>query len=355
MNVCIVGEGLISLTLAKALVNEGIEVDILSNQKSKQIHKSRTLSISKNNINFFNKNILNINNLLWKINKIEIYSDNLIDEKILNFENSEENLFSIVKNYDLYSALISSLKKNKLFKIKQHYKKIKLDDYKLIINCDFNSHLSKKFFFREHNKDYNSRAFTGIIYHEKFKNNNTAVQIFTKKGPLAFLPISSEQTSIVYSIRSPNNISFLDLIKKYNKNYKIIKIDQISNFELKGKILRNYHYKNVLAFGDLLHKLHPLAGQGYNMSIRDIQFLLKLIRFKQSLGLDLDSSICFEFEKKLKHKNYLFSSGIDFVYEFFNLESKINNPLISKSVKFLGQNKYINKVFTKFADDGLAI
>ena len=36
----------------------------------------------------------------------------------------------------------------------------------------------------------------------------------------------------------------------------------MSSFELKSSNLRNYYKENILAFGDLLHKLHPLAGQG---------------------------------------------------------------------------------------------
>ena len=48
--------------------------------------------------------------------------------------------------------------------------------------------------------------------------------------------------------------------------------------------MRSYYYKNILAFGDLLHKLHPLAGQGFNMSIRDINELSKII--KKKLVLD---------------------------------------------------------------------
>ena len=35
---------------------------------------------------------------------------------------------------------------------------------------------------------------------------------------------------------------------------------------------------NILAFGDLLHKIHPLAGQGFNMTIRDIKVLLEIIK-----------------------------------------------------------------------------
>ena len=105
MKVCIVGNGLVSLTLAKALVNEGIYVDIFSNQKINKIDNSRTLGISKDNLDFFNKNILDVKELFWKINKIEIYSDNLKNEKILNFESSNNELFSIVKNYKLYDKL----------------------------------------------------------------------------------------------------------------------------------------------------------------------------------------------------------------------------------------------------------
>ena len=69
MKVCIIGDGLVSLTLAKTLVNQGIFVDILTNKKSYKVNKYRTIGISKENIDFFNKNILNIKKLLWKIKK----------------------------------------------------------------------------------------------------------------------------------------------------------------------------------------------------------------------------------------------------------------------------------------------
>ena len=55
-------------------------------------------------------------------------------------------------------------------------------------------------------------------------------------------------------------------------NIKIEKLTKIEKFELKSLILRSYFHKNILAF-DLLHKIHPLAGQGFNMTIRDIKTL----------------------------------------------------------------------------------
>ena len=44
-------------------------------------------------MDFFNQNIFDIKKLLWEIDKIEIYSDNLKKEKILNFENENQTLF----------------------------------------------------------------------------------------------------------------------------------------------------------------------------------------------------------------------------------------------------------------------
>ena len=55
---------------------------IFFHQNNFKYKKTQTLGISKSNVDFFNKNILNIKNLLWDINKIEIYSENLNNENL---------------------------------------------------------------------------------------------------------------------------------------------------------------------------------------------------------------------------------------------------------------------------------
>ena len=186
----------------------------------------------------------------------------------------------------------STLSKNKYFKSKLIASKNLsfIKKYDLIINCDPLNIITKKFFNKKFSKKYNSNAYTTIISHKKIINN-VAVQIFTKKGPLAFLPISNTQTSVVYSI--PNNINKVKeniekLIRNQNTKYKIKQIEKINNYELGFLNLRVYYYKNILAFGDLLHKIHPLAGQGFNMTIRDIKILLNIIKKKIDVGLPLD-------------------------------------------------------------------
>ncbi len=262
MKLCILGGGLTGLSLAKSLIKKGLSVDIFLNKKNLDFNKNRTIGISNDNLIYFNKEILDIKKLLWDIKKIEIYSDNLRNEKILNFENNNKTLFAIIKNYQLQSKLFTSLKKEKLCKLK-------------------------------------------------------------------------------------NNINY--------KQYSITNFGTSNFFELKSLNLRTYYHKNILAFGDLLHRLHPLAGQGFNMTIRDIQDLNNLIDLKLKNGLELDSSICEDFQNTTRHKNYLFSSGIDFIYEFFNLETKMNNNIISKSVRLIGKNKFLNRSFKNIANSGFKI
>ena len=355
MRVCILGAGLSSLTLAKALVNENIFVDLFTQKKITQIHKSRTLGISESNVDFFNNNIIDIKKILWKIKKIEVSTDNLKNENILNFQNKNNEIFSVIKNHELHDILKKKLNKKKFFK--KTYVKKKLPNFKnynLIINTDYSNPITKKFFSKLITKKYNSFAYTTLIHHEKVKND-IARQIFTKRGPIAFLPVSNNLTSVVYSLHNKlneNSENMKNLINKYNFNYKLTKIEKIDSFELNSLNLRSYYHQNILAFGDLLHRIHPLAGQGFNMTIRDIKILIDIIRSRIQLGLQLDRSINIEFQNTLRHKNLLFSNGIDFIHEFFNFERKTNNKFLSKSVQLLGKNPFINKIFMKVADKG---
>jgi len=357
MKVCIIGNNLTSLTLAKALVNKEIFVDIFYKNKNIHINKMRTIGLSKSNIDFFNKNISDIEKNLWPIRKIKIFSENSGINEIIKFEDQNDNLFSIMSNQKIYKQLNSELKKNRYYKFRKNIpiKNLLKLGYDLVINCDFYHEVTKKFFSKKFEKNYDSFAFTTVIDHKKL-NNNTAIQIFTNRGPIAFLPISNEKTSIVYSVRSKdyeNKLNIKSLIKKFNPLYKIRKINDISKFDLKSINLREYYKDNILAFGDLLHKLHPLAGQGFNMSIRDIKEFLKIIDYKIKLGLPIDQSVCVEFQNNVKSKNFVFSEGINFIYEYFNSENKIGDDLIDSTARLIGRNKILNKYFKNFADRGL--
>jgi len=362
MNICLIGDGLTSLALAKNLISKKIKVFIYYSKKKKIKLNTRTIAISKDNLNFLKSEIINLkSNILWNINEIEIYNEKSKNEKILNFKKKNEKIFSMIRYNEFYDLIEKNLKKNNLYKKiliddKNFYKKIlKEKKHQLVINCETNNEIYKNFFYKKFKKDYNSQAYTFIIKHKKIENTK-AMQIFTKLGPIAFLPISNSETSIVFSKIDKNIIlkknEIINIINKYNIKYEIKNFGKLEKFKLEFSSPRSYYNNNLMSFGDSIHKIHPLAGQGFNMTLRDIKILSKIIQNRIDLGMELNSSIYEEFEKKTKHFNFIFSSGIDFIHEFFKLDNKYKNNYSTKFLKFIGKNKIFNKLIFKYADEG---
>ena len=365
MNIGVIGNNLTSLTLSKALVNKKINVTVFCKYKKKFNKSYRSLGITEKNIEFLNNEILCVNKkYLNSINQIDIFTEKNKNKKILNFNKAGKNLFSLIKSENLYKLLKNDLYKKKKFKIKIFKKEdfysniLKNDNFDLIINCEKNNSIVKSFFSNNINKDYYSDAYTCIIYHKKITNKK-AIQIFTKFGPLAFLPISSTETSVVFSIyKEKNNFNIKDifkLINNYNKNYLIKKFSKIEKINLKFFSAKNYFNGKILLFGDNLHQVHPLAGQGFNMTLRDLRVLLNEIQNNIDLGLALDNSIFDKFEKKTKHYNLIYSNGLNFIQEYFMLDNKFKNNYSDKLLNYIGKKKFINNLFIEAANKGFGI
>ena len=349
MNICLLGNNLTNLVLANILLKKKINVDIISQAKPTLLTNTvRTIAISNENYKFLKENIKGISNLGWPTEKIKIYSDKNKSSELFEFKNNNQKNFYLLK----YSALYNLMKKNKFLKFIK-LKNYNLDvirkrNYDLIINSEQNNPITKKYFQKKIEKNYKSLAHTAIIDHKKIENK-IATQIFTKKGPIAFLPLSKNQTSIVFSKNSTklmDKLSLLQIINKYNHQYKINKISDVESVSIKFLALRDYIFKNILSFGDLIHKVHPLAGQGFNMTIRDIKSLSNILDENIKLGIDDGEIIAQKFQEKNKHLNFIYGLGIDTINTFFNLDSKLKNNLSEPIFKLLKGNKILNKYAT---------
>ena len=349
MNICLLGNNLTNLVLANILLKKKINVDIISQAKPTLLTNTvRTIAISNENYKFLKENIKGISNLGWPTEKIKIYSDKNKSSELFEFKNNNQKNFYLLK----YSALYNLMKKNKFLKFIK-LKNYNLDvirklNYDLIINSEQNNPITKKYFQKKIGKNYKSLAHTAIIDHKKIENK-IATQIFTKKGPIAFLPLSNSQTSIVFSNNSTklmDKLSLLQIINKHNHQYKITKISEVEAVGIKFLVLREYIFKNILSFGDLIHKVHPLAGQGFNMTIRDIKSLSNILDENIKLGIDDGEIIAKKFQEKNKHLNFIYGLGIDTINTFFNLDSKLKNILSEPIFKLLKGNKLLNKYAT---------
>ena len=374
--ICIIGDGITALMLTKVLLDLNIKIDLVNqNIFNKKKFTTRTFAISNNNFMFLKKeSILSEKiDLSWKINKINVFNTKSknIPSLLLDFKNKENNpIFYMIRYNSFFFNLKSKIKKNPLLKILNiknennllKNQKIK-NNYNLVINCNSSNFISKNFFFRKINKKYNAVAFTTIIKHKKF-SNNIASQYFTKLGPMAFLPIAKNYTSVVWSVnldnqKNKNCISNAIIKNKIRELFSFksnnLIFSSINKFDLNFSISKEYYKKNILAFGDSLHKIHPLAGQGINMTIRDIKILKSIIEKKINLGLEINENVLVEFTNKIKSYNFLFAKSIDFTEKYFSINNSAFNIYSEKLFNKINKNQSVKFFFMNFADKGFII
>ena len=105
MNICLIGNNLSNLVLAKNLLDREIKIDLYFTPMVDRSKITRTIGISENNKIFFKKNKFNIENISWKINNIKVFNE--IDNKveILNFKSSDKTIFYLTKYKKLFNEL----------------------------------------------------------------------------------------------------------------------------------------------------------------------------------------------------------------------------------------------------------
>ena len=360
MKICLIGQNLTNMILANVFEEKKLNVDIYLNKKIQNIKTNRTIALSSENFDYL-KFLTKSTIKPWKSKEIKIFIEGSQSEEIINFNKKNKEVFNLISYSKLNEIFLKKIKKSKFIKFNHLDTSIpfilkKIKNYDLVINSENKNFISNKFFTNKITKNYGSRAYTFIINHRR-KDNNIAVQVFTKFGPLAFLPLSNTKTSIVFSYKGKkiDEEKIVDIFKKYNSFYSFTKINKIEKINLSFEMLRNYTYGNILAFGDLIHRIHPLAGQGFNMTIRDIKIMSKIVNDRISLGLPIDISVAEDFQNSTKHLNYLYGRAIDSIYEFFRFDSNINN-LISKPVfRILNKNSLFKKYSNILSDKGLNI
>ena len=178
---------------------------------------------------------------------------------------------------------------------------------------------------------------------------------------MAILPFKQNIFSTVWSV----NIDFFNIHKKNLEkvlckklklllNIKNIKIiEKIQSFPIKLNLKTKYFKKNILILGDGLHSVHPFAGQGFNLVIRDIKKLIELISKMSKLGLLFNSSFLLkDFYNARKPENNLFGLGINLTNIFFK-DSKYFSTVKKVILKNINNIGFIKKITQSVADKGI--
>jgi len=378
--ICIIGGGLTGLVTAIALSKLNYNIDLILGNLGHNLNSNGTIAISQNNFDFLNKlKILKSRQkVVWPCSKIKLYeqakSSNFSD--IFEFQcNNKKKVFYMLENSIITKMMMKEIKKNRFIKVKNNLmiskifnssflKSLKVDNkilkYDLIILCaGNNSDLVNNLFSKKLIKySYKEVSYTTIIQHS-FIKNDIARQVFLNDEILAFLPISNTKTSIVWTVKNhlykKNNSILKQKIKFYSKNFlKKIKFNtKIECRNLNFLIRNEIYHDRVLLFGDALHLVHPFAGQGFNMTLRDLSCLENVLIKKKLLGLDIGSDeVLSEFADKIQPRNFVYATGIDLIKKTFSYKNRPFKSIRKNALKKLNENKFIKDVLFNIADRG---
>ena len=369
--ICIIGDGLAGLSAAVILSQENIKIDLYASN-NKKINDDRTTAVSESSYQFIKQkfNIKN-QNIFWPCKEIKLfYEDGKIIKNFLNFKEEQKHVMYIFKNKEL-----KQIKEKRNIKI---IKKIITDIdyvngsillqkhkffYDLIIICTgSNSKLYNNITGgRSIEKNYKEIALTTTVRH--YSKINKASQFFLKEGPLAILPFNKNTFSVVWSVsdtfykKNSKDIKkfLMEKIKILHNNSKIKNISNVASFPIHLNLKTKYFKKNVLILGDGLHAVHPMAGQGFNLVLRDIKKLSYLMHKGLKIGLSLkDSLILKEFYHARKPENTILGLGIDFTNIFFK-ENKYFFPMKKAILNNINNFKFIKKISQIISDKGITI
>ena len=124
------------------------------------------------------------------------------------------------------------------------------------------------------------------------------------------------------------------------------------SFPIRLNLQSRYYRNNVLILGEGLHSIHPFAGQGFNLILRDIIVLKKLINENINLGFTIkNSNILKNFYDSRRAENILLGVGLDLTNNFFRSKnlSFLKNLIISNVSKY----NIIKKVSKRISDKGI--
>ena len=379
----VIGGGLSGLTTTLALSKIGLSVAIIDKTSLKMAKKNegdqRTTAVSASGKKVFEA--LDVWDSLKK--GAEPILDIVVSEKgkkgHLNFDHQTvgtEPMGHILNNIELKNSLISSIRSQKniqLFPFKSLNNffpetgavTIDLNDgssYEaaLLVAADGRNSDGRRIAkIKSTNIDYNQSSIVFTVGHEK-PHRGTAYEQFTTGGPIASLPMRGNKSSVVWSEDTEVVESLMQLDDKdfaaaasYRLNDclgKMTIIGQRKVFPLKLNYADTIIANRFAMVGDAAHGLHPIAGQGFNLGLRDIANLTEEISNARRLGLDIGSfETLRSYQAARRFDNFSLVAATDGLNRLFTDNNKIVRFIRSSGLDAINTMNPIKNLFMRLA------
>ena len=381
--VVICGAGMIGLTFALLMAEKKIKVCIIDKSDKKLLfaqRDNRTTAISQGSYRIFRK--LGIWNKLK--NEFQPINQILVSEGLgsydINFDCKklkEGPLGFIVDNKLIKKTLLNEVSKSKYisFKYGTEIYNVNNEDidnsfietkhfnlyFKMLVAADgrFSKtrfHANIKYYYH----DYKQTAFVFNISHSK-KHHGVALERFFPTGPLAILPVNNSkinQSSIVWTVDSDvaKNKTFKENFreefeKKYDNFFgKLISLSEVKKYPLNVFSCYDIFKRNIILIGDACQAIHPIAGQGFNLGLRDAFILAETLWKSKELGLEpFDSNLMKSYANMRRIDKTLLVNATHNLNGLFAGSGKFKSLFRKTGLRLFSQSNFLKKQSMLFA------
>lgn len=158
---------------------------------------------------------------------------------------------------------------------------------KLVVAADGgNSTIRKLLGLGALERDYRQTAITANITPERH-HQGRAFERFTDSGPIALLPMSDNRCSLVWTVKTGDEVAIIkssdqDFLAQLQDRFgyrlgKLMQVGQRNSYHLKLMQADQAVQQRIVLIGNAAHSLHPIAGQGFNLGLRDVAALADVL------------------------------------------------------------------------------
>ena len=206
---------------------------------------------------------------------------------------------------------------------------------------------------------YDRSAIVATLVHEE-PHADTAIQIFYPAGPFATLPLTGNRSSLVWTEARDRaeRLRRCD-IKDLTAEIQRYSADRLGSLRLEGDIasfalgyshVRSFHAERLVFIGDAARRVHPLAGQGLNLGLRDAATLSEIIIESACLGLDFGSSgPLAEYGRRRNLDSVISSSAFDVLHRIFGWDASALRMVRKTGLSFVQSSDHIKSLLMKEA------